>query len=108
MFRFSCDEDGFMFQANTEQPYPHFFHLLSPDKIVSVRVVGEVMISYIGFGDQGKLWYLPMHSHYSSLSDLQPAPPVGFNLTFMCPEGQVFNHDWFATPFVMMTCQVCL
>ena len=23
------------------------------------------------------------------LSDLQPAPPVGFNLTFMCPEGQV-------------------
>ena len=55
MFRFSCDEDGFIFQANTEPPYPHFFHLLSPDKIVSVRVVGEVMISYIGFGDQGKL-----------------------------------------------------
>ena len=21
--------------------------------------------------------------------ELQPAPPVGFNLTFMCPEGQV-------------------
>ena len=53
--------------------------------------------------------------------DLQPAPPVGFNLTFMCPEGQVwllllnckltkiqvFDHDWFATAFVMLTCQVC-
>ena len=53
------------------------------------------------------------------LLDLQPAPPVGFNLTFVCPEGevlktfsellkirpQVFNHDWFATPFVLTTCQ---
>ena len=40
------------------------------------------------------------------LSDMQSAPPVAFNLTFMCPAGQVFDHDWFATPFVMMTCQV--
>ena len=56
------------------------------------------------------------------LLDLQPAPPVGFNLTFVCPEGEVettyleivfyskislkvFNHDWFATPFVLTTCQ---
>ena len=83
-------------------------------------------------------------------AELQPAPPVGFNLTFMCPEGEVclqkynlqntnsillvikvpyllqtsnsfikeynlclfhidlkvFDHDWFATPFVMLTCQV--
>ena len=21
---------------------------------------------------------------------------------------QVFNHDWFATPFIMMTCQVTI
>ena len=41
-------------------------------------------------------------------SDLAPAPPVGFNLTFICTEGKVFNHDWFATPFIMMTCQVIL
>ena len=55
-----------------------------------------------------------------NISDLQPAPRVGFNLTFVCPEGQVFNsqkskvkqspkkvfdHDWFATPFVLTTCQ---
>ena len=40
------------------------------------------------------------------LVDMTPAPSVGFNLTYVCPEGQVFNHDWFATPFVMMTCQV--
>ena len=38
-------------------------------------------------------------------SDLSPAPPVGFNVTFVCPEGEVFDHDWFATPFIMMTCQ---
>ncbi len=34
------------------------------------------------------------------------APPVGFNLTFACPSGQVFESDWLAAPFVMMTCQV--
>ena len=28
-------------------------------------------------------------SKISNLLDLQPAPPVGFNLTFMCPEGEV-------------------
>jgi len=38
--------------------------------------------------------------------DQDPAPPVGFNLTYICPEGQVFDRDWFATPFVMLTCQV--
>ena len=37
---------------------------------------------------------------------MTPAPNVGFNLTYVCPEEQVFEHDWFATPFVMMTCQV--
>ena len=26
-------------------------------------------------------------------------------MTFVCPEGQVFDHDWFATPFILMTCQ---
>ena len=24
-----------------------------------------------------------------NFAELQPAPPVGFNLTFMCPEGEV-------------------
>ena len=53
LYRFSCDEDGFMFQANTELPYPHFFHLFSPDMIQTVQVVGDVLISYIGFGNKG-------------------------------------------------------
>ena len=39
---------------------------------------------------------------------MKPAPPVGFNLTYVCPDGMVFAHDWFATPFVMMTCLVIL
>ena len=38
--------------------------------------------------------------------DLTPAPPVGFNLTFQCSDGEVFDHDWFAAPFILMTCQV--
>ena len=37
---------------------------------------------------------------------MRAAPPIGYNLTYSCPEGMVFDHDWFATPFVMLTCQV--
>jgi hypothetical protein len=37
---------------------------------------------------------------------MTPSPPVGFNLTFVCPDKQVFESDWLAIPFVMMTCQV--
>lgn len=37
---------------------------------------------------------------------MRAAPPIGYNLTYSCPEGMVFDHDWFATPFVMMTCKV--
>ena len=29
------------------------------------------------------------------MTEMEPAPPVGFNLTFVCPEGQVFDHDWW-------------
>ena len=38
--------------------------------------------------------------------DMEAAPKIGFNLTYSCPDGMVFNHDWFATPFILMTCQV--
>ena len=77
-------------QVNREAEYPSYFHILSPFSVLNVNVKGKADISYLGFGPK----------------DLTPAPPVGFNLTYVCPEGQVFNHDWFATPFVMMTCQV--
>jgi hypothetical protein len=48
------------------------------------------LCSFAGFGD----------------ATMTPAPPVGFNLTFVCPRGQVFESNWLAIPFVMMTCQV--
>ena len=48
-----------------------------------------------------------MFNHYAFL-DLTPAPPVGFNVTFMCVEGKVFSHDWFAVPFILMTCQAII
>ena len=88
--RFGCDEDGWMLSVNTEPPYPHFFHQVTVANIALLKVSGDAEISYVGFGP----------------ADLTPAPPVGFNLTFICPAGQVFDHDWFATPFLMMTCQV--
>ena len=79
-----------MLTVNTEPPYPHFFHQVKVADIETLKVSGDALISYVGFGPR----------------DLTPAPPVGFNLTFICPEGQVFDHDWFATPFIMMTRQV--
>ena len=51
-------------------------------------------------------FYLSTPNYHISSLDMTPAPGVGFNLTYVCPEGMVFNHDWFASPFVMMTCQV--
>ena len=30
---------------------------------------------------------------------------MGFNVTFVCPPNHVFDFDWFAIPFIMMTCQ---
>ena len=89
VIRFECDEDGWMLKVNDEI-YETYFHLFSKDLIQTVELLGQAEISYVGFGPR----------------DLTPAPPVGFNLTFICPEGQVFEHDWFATPFIMMTCQV--
>ena len=50
--------------------------------------------------------YFQSHLTPSLDLDLTPAPPVGFNLTFECSEDEVFDHDWFAAPFIMMTCQV--
>ena len=79
-----------MVKVNDEPTYPHFFHQVSVAAIRRLEMSGQADISYVGFGPK----------------DLTPAPPVGFNLTFICPEGQVFDHDWFATPFIMMTCQV--
>ena len=67
-------------------------HLTSTDLVKTVKFVGHAEVSFIGFGP----------------ADMTAAPEVGFNLTYVCPEGQVFNHDWFATPFVMMTCQVTI
>ena len=32
--------------------------------------------------------------NYEIVSEMEPAPPVAFNLTFVCPEGEVFDHDW--------------
>ena len=92
---------------NTDDPYPHFFHLFGPQLVQSVKFSGHGLISFIGFGPRGSEYFLFLHKFiFLSASDLTAAPEVGYNLTYICPEGQVFDHDWFATPFVFMTCQV--
>ena len=53
--RFACDEDGWMFRANKEDPYPHFFHTVTPAEIFTVTLNGDVDISFMGFGDGKKL-----------------------------------------------------
>ena len=93
---------------NDEPKTDSFLHLMSPTLINHVKIRGHaISISYVGFGGAGILQkQISLIAHILMISDLTPAPVVGFNLTFVCPEGQVFDHDWFASPFVMMTCQV--
>ena len=73
VYRIGCDEDGWMVKVNDEPTYPHFFHQVIVPNIQGLEISGQADISYVGFGPE----------------DLTPAPPVGFNLTFICPEGQV-------------------
>ena len=41
-----------MFRANKEKDYPTFFHVIQPAEIVDIRLLGDVEISYIGFGGE--------------------------------------------------------
>ena len=83
---------------NKEQNYPHSFHLFPVSQIKFVNVLGDVQLSYIGFGSKGSVPIIRSKLavqvfypwlHLDNLSDLEPAPPVSFNLTFMCPDGEV-------------------
>ena len=107
MFRITCDEDGWGLKVNDEKPYDVFFHVTRISEISQIRFTGQAIISYVGIG-KGIYDLYPLTSQLTiSLNlDLTPAPPVGFNLTFECPDGEVFDHDWFAAPFILMTCQV--
>ena len=55
-----------------DEVYQTYFHLFSSELMQTVELLGQADISYVGFGP----------------SNLTPAPPVGFNLTFICPDGQ--------------------
>ena len=77
---------------NKEPSYAHFFHVFSHTEIRNIFVTGDAEIGYIGFGEKGEM----KESNPNlilDISDLQPAPRVGFNLTFVCPEGQVFDSQ---------------
>ena len=87
---FGCDPDGWSLKVNNEPEYNTFLHVFGPENVKTIKFLGQAEINFIGFGPK----------------DMTAAPEVGYNLTYVCPDGQVFDHDWFATPFVMMTCQV--
>ena len=40
---------------NKEQNYPHSFHLFPANEIKFVNVLGDVQLSYIGFGSKGSV-----------------------------------------------------
>ena len=105
--RITCDEDGWMLDVNKDPPYPTFPHLFPPSAIEWVWINGKgAEISYVGFGPKGKNITSKENTFfYKNYTDMTPAANVGFNLTYVCPQGLVFRHDWFATPFVMITCQ---
>jgi hypothetical protein len=121
MFRASCDSDGWNLVVNKEKPYPTFFHILPASQIISVEVTGDItvrsVLAHIAFlklitavSFFGRIFNFNFSYCFSYVGfgakNMVFAPPVGFNLTFVCPPGQVFESDWLATPFVMMTCQV--
>ena len=91
-FSLYCDEDGWGLQINEEDPHPHLLHRLDYTSLDKILVKGSSHVSFAGI--------VPF--------DLQPSSffPVGFNLTFMCPDAMVFERDWFASPNVVSTCQV--
>ena len=86
------DDDGWILQINEEDPFYHFLHRLDFATLDKVLVKGSSEISFAGI--------VPF--------DLQPSSffPVGFNVTFMCPDGMSFEQDWFVRPYVVSTCQV--
>ena len=104
--RIQCDEDGWALTVNDEPPYPTFFHPFSPSLVQNLMIKGKIEISYIGFGSKSMMITNYYSYIYILFLDIASAPPVNFNLTFVCPEGQVFSQDWFAVPFVFMTCKV--
>ena len=57
-----------------------------------------------------KLQIKPRQTSQLLFTGLTPSTlfPVSYNLTYVCPDGQVFDHDWFATPGILLTCQVKL
>ena len=88
----SCDEDGWRLQINEEEAYQHFFHMMPTDQFQFISIKGDAEMSFAGVVPQ----------------DLLPSSffPVGYNVTYECPDGMVFEHDWFASPFVLITCKV--
>ena len=49
--RLGCDLDGWNFQANKEDSFDTFLHVLSPGDVIKVAIIGDLEIGYIGFGD---------------------------------------------------------
>ena len=105
-----CDEDGWELVVNTEQPYPHFLHVIDHTQLVQVDILGDVSVSYAGVVEAGKdcsvLNSIVYILHISTGLIPSTLFPVSYNLTYVCPKDEVFDHDWFATPVVLLTCQV--
>jgi hypothetical protein len=50
-----CDYDGWILQVNTDINYPHFFHIFRPFNVTGFDITGDVMITYVGNGDEGNI-----------------------------------------------------
>ena len=49
----TCDDDGWVLNVNTELGYPHFFHIFSPLNVTRFEISGDVVITFVGIGDEG-------------------------------------------------------
>ena len=55
MSRITCDADGWILQVNQEPAYETHLHRLPVSDLLSVQVEGDAIVSYVGFGTDGKV-----------------------------------------------------
>ena len=56
--RIECDIDGWILKVNNEISYDTYYHIedLNIEDIQSVKIMGDVAISYTGFGSKGNMF----------------------------------------------------
>ena len=50
---FRCDEDGWTVAENKEPIFQSFLHIVDPTTMTKLKIKGDVIVTYVGIGDEG-------------------------------------------------------